>query len=88
MNCDNEVRYYLEFSPYEKADEYKKNKCKFDPDKKKWYTLDPNNKILEKYQKSYINFKDYQKENFLFFDPENKKWFTFSGNKIFEEYFI
>ena len=88
MSTENETRYYLELSPYDKADEFKKHKCRFDADKKKWYTLDPNNPILENYQKSYINFKDYQKENFLFYDPENKKWYTYTSNKIFEQYII
>ena len=86
MNNENEVRYYLEFIPYDKSIDAKKNKCKFDADKKRWYTLDPNNKLLEKYKKVFINFKDFQKEKSLFFDTDTKQWFTYSSNDYFEEY--
>ena len=86
MNVENEMRYYLEFVPYEKSDEVKKNKCKFDKDKKRWYTLDPKHKLIDQYKKVYIDFKEFQKEKSLFFDPETKKWFTYSSNDFFEDY--
>ena len=77
-------KYYLEFLPYDKKDEAKKNNFKFDVDLKKWYTTDEKHPLLNEYKKKVIDFTKFRKQNFLFFDPENKEWYTYSSNEMFK----
>lgn len=79
-------KFYLEFIPYDKSNDARKNGFKFDPDNKKWYTLDESHHLLNKYKKSFIDFNRFKKENSIFFDTETKQWYTYTGNDYFKNY--
>jgi len=78
-----ETKIYLDV-PFSEKEFAKKNKCRFDMEKKKWYATSSTNPIIEKYLLTYFevpyDLKDRAKEVGARWDAEAKSWYSYQGN--------
>ena len=79
---------YLDYVPQKSKLIVKDNKCKYDVDTHKWYTLDENNTMIHDFTKKYIDFWEFMNDIGVQFDKETKQWYTFQSNDSLKDFFI
>jgi hypothetical protein len=66
----------------------RKQKCKYDIEKYKWYTTDKIKADIKDFSKYLIDFWALMNDLGVLYDKENKCWYTFDSNeKIEKNYF-
>jgi hypothetical protein len=79
---------YLDCVPQKFKSLVKQNKCKYDLENHKWYTLDEKSKMIHDFSKKRIDFWDYMNEMGIQYDKENKIWYTYNSNESLQKFFI
>jgi hypothetical protein len=79
---------YLDYVPQKSKLVVKNNKCKYDVDTHKWYTLDEKSKMIHDFTKKNINFWEFMNDIGVHFDKETKQWYTFQSNDSLKNFFI
>ena len=74
-------KFYLDFVPNEFKSVVRKQKCKYDIEKFKWYTTDKNNTVIKDFSKKTIDFWALMNDLGVSYDKENKCWYTFHSNE-------
>ena len=79
---------YLDYVPQKFKSVVKQNKCKYDIETYKWYTLDEKSKMIHDFSKKRIDFWDYMNEMGIQYDKEHKSWYTYNSNESLQKFFI
>jgi hypothetical protein len=79
---------YLDCVPQKLKSIVKQNKCKYDLECHKWFTLDEKSKMIHDFSKKRIDFWDYMNEMGIQYDKENKSWYTYNSNEALQKFFI
>ena len=86
-NTDKE-KIYLGFVPNDKKELVRKNKCKYDFERHRWFATDKTNKMIEDFERVELDFWSLINELGLTYDKEKRTWYTYKTNdKINKEYF-
>ena len=85
-NTDKE-KIYLGFVPNDKKEIVRKNKCKYDFERHKWYTNDLNNKMIDDFERVEVDFWSLINDLGLTYDKENKTWYSYKTNEKISQYF-
>ena len=72
MDNTNKEKIYLGFVPNDKKELVRKNKCKYDFEKHRWFTTDLNNKMIKNFERIEINFWSLINDLGLTYDKEKK----------------
>ena len=87
MDNTNKEKIYLGFVPNDKKELVRKNKCKYDFEKHRWFTTDLNNKMIEDFERVTIDFWNLINDLRLTYDKEEKTWYGYKTNEKIKEYF-
>ena len=87
MDNTNKEKIYLGFVPNDKKELVRKNKCKYDFEKHRWFTTDLNNKMIEDFERIEIDFWNLINDLGLTYDKEKKTWYIYKTNEKIKEYF-
>ena len=79
---------YLDYVPQKSKLVVKNNKCKYDVDTHKWYTLDEKSPMIHDFTKKNINFWEFMNDIGVQFDKETKQWYTYKSNDTLQKFFI
>ena len=78
---------YLDYVPQKFKSIVKQNKCKYDFENHKWYTLDEKSKMIHDFSKKRIDFWDYMNEMGIQYDKENKTCYAYNSNETVLKFF-